>query len=151
MGQVGQLPVLPPEAHGQHVAAADPLARRRRLRRPRPPAPEQHPEWAVLPVFVVGNFLSLRGRHPSPLLLRELVGNPFDPAEVDPTWLAWKGGMVLELAQDIYDQRAFNGLLVLADALEDAGCADARLLEHLRAPAGHYLGCWALDAILCRE
>jgi len=36
---------------------------------------------------------------------------------------------------------------VLADALEDAGCADADLLEHLRSPGPDVRGCWALDLV----
>src|SRR5262245_57779436 len=39
-------------------------------------------------------------------------------------------------------------LLVLADALEEAGCADADLPGHLRGPGPHVRGCWALDLIL---
>jgi hypothetical protein len=42
-------------------------------------------------------------------------------------------------------------LAVLADALEEAGCADAGLLGHLRSRGPHVRGCWALDLILGRE
>ena len=42
-------------------------------------------------------------------------------------------------------------LPVLADALMDAGCTSQRLLEHFQIPQGHFLGCWALDAVLGRE
>ncbi len=38
------------------------------------------------------------------------------------------------LAAAIYDASDFARLPVLADALEDAGCADAELLGHLRGP-----------------
>jgi hypothetical protein len=38
-------------------------------------------------------------------------------------------------------------LAVLADALEEAGCADALLLAHLRSPGPHVRGCFALDAV----
>jgi hypothetical protein len=38
---------------------------------------------------------------------------------------------------------------VLADALEEAGCADGDLLGHLRQQgAVHVRGCWAVDALL---
>jgi len=40
---------------------------------------------------------------------------------------------------------------VLADALEEAGCAETALLDHLRAPGPHVRGCWALDHILGRS
>ncbi len=39
-------------------------------------------------------------------------------------------------------------LAVLSDCLEDAGCDDAAILEHLRSPAPHVRGCYVLDAIL---
>jgi hypothetical protein len=42
-------------------------------------------------------------------------------------------------------------LAVLADALEDAGCADADLLGHLRGPGPHIRGCWAVDLLLGKE
>jgi hypothetical protein len=40
---------------------------------------------------------------------------------------------------------------VLADLLEEAGCADAGLLGHLRGPGPHVLGCHALDLILAKD
>jgi hypothetical protein len=81
-------------------------------------------------------------------LLRDVFGNPFRPAAVAPTWLAWHGETVPKLAQSVYDERAFERLPILADALEEAGCADAALLGHLRSPGPHARGCWALDLLL---
>jgi hypothetical protein len=81
-------------------------------------------------------------------LLREIVGDPFRPVRIDPAWRAWDGGCVPGLARTIYQERAFDRLPVLADALEEAGCADAGLLDHFRGPGPHVLGCWALDAVL---
>jgi hypothetical protein len=86
------------------------------------------------------------------LLLRDVFGNPFrPPPAIDPAWLAWNGGTVRKLAEAIYDDRSFDRLPVQADALEDAGCADAELLGHLRGPGPHVRGCWALDLILGKE
>jgi hypothetical protein len=42
-------------------------------------------------------------------------------------------------------------LAILADALEEAGCQDNDLLQHLRSPGPHVLGCWALDLILRKD
>ncbi len=42
----------------------------------------------------------------------------------------------------------FDELPVLADALEEAGCTGAEILEHLRSPGRHARGCWALDLLL---
>jgi hypothetical protein len=52
------------------------------------------------------------------------------PAE--PAWLAWNNGTVRQLAQRIRATGETVLLPVLADALEDAGCADAALLDHCR-------------------
>lgn len=85
-------------------------------------------------------------------LFRDIFTNPFRPLPaIDPTWLAWNGRTVAKLAEDIYDQKRFEDLPILADALEDAGCADAALLEHLRGPGLHVRGCWAIDLLLGRE
>jgi hypothetical protein len=81
-------------------------------------------------------------------LLRDLV-NPFGAASLNPAWLAANDGAVAKLARSVYDERAFERLPVLADALEDAGCADAALLNHCRG-GEHARGCWLLDALLGR-
>jgi hypothetical protein len=81
-------------------------------------------------------------------LIRELFGNPFRSVSVSPRWLEEHGSTALALAQLIYDERAFDRLPILADALEDAGCDNADLLGHLRGPGPHVRGCWALDLIL---
>jgi hypothetical protein len=85
-------------------------------------------------------------------LLREVFGNPFRPVAINPACLTWNGGTIPKLAQAAYDQRAFERLPVLADALEEAGCTDPDLLGHCRRPATeHVRGCWALDFLLGRS
>jgi hypothetical protein len=84
-------------------------------------------------------------------LLREIVGNPFRPVAIDPEWLTWDGGTVPDLARAIDHERAFDRMPILADALEEAGCTDAAILDHCRGPGPHVKGCWALDAILGRD
>jgi hypothetical protein len=76
------------------------------------------------------------------------VFNPFRPLAVQTSWLAWAGGTGFKLARVIYEERAFDRLPILADALEDAGCDNADILGHLRGPGPHVRGCWALDLIL---
>ncbi len=66
----------------------------------------------------------------------------------DPAWQAWNDGTVRKLAQLIYDDRAFDRLPLLADALEDAGCTDATILSHCREPGEHVKGCWVVDLLL---
>jgi hypothetical protein len=84
--------------------------------------------------------------------------------QVSPAILAWSDGVVVKLAQTIYAERAFERMPILGDALEDAGCTDQAILEHLRgpekwgdleklrehlhSPGAHVRGCWVLELIL---
>ena len=81
-------------------------------------------------------------------LVHDIFGNPFRPATIDPKWLAWNDGTVPKLAQTIYDDRRFDLLPILADALEEAGCDDAGILAHCRGTGPHARGCWVVDLIL---
>jgi hypothetical protein len=88
--------------------------------------------------------------------VRELPQLRLDVAPtVDPGWLAWQNGTVPGLAGNALgdavspsDILCPTRLVLVADALEDAGCADAELLGHLREPGPHVRGCWALDLVL---
>jgi hypothetical protein len=59
--------------------------------------------------------------------------------------------MVVKLAESIYDERAFDRMPILADALEEAGCANADILAHCRQPGEHVRDCWAVDLLLGKE
>ena len=108
------------------------------------------------------------------MLLREQFGNPFRkarwvssrlrgridtwPRDTRPAdlllvheWLTWEAGMVTGLARAIDEERAWDRMPILADALEDAGCDESALLDHLRRGDGHARGCWVLDLLLGRE
>jgi hypothetical protein len=74
-----------------------------------------------------------------------IFGNPFRPGAVDPAWLT---STVVELAHGIYAERAFDRLPILADALQDAGCENADVLDHCRGPGPHARGCWVVDLVL---
>jgi hypothetical protein len=80
-------------------------------------------------------------------LLRDVFGNPFRPVTVPASVLSWNDRAVPKLAQSVYQERAFDRLPVLADALEDAGCADADVLGHCRRPGEHVRGCWVVDLL----
>ncbi len=82
--------------------------------------------------------------------LRDLVGNPFRLPVLEPAWLTWNDGTVVKLAQAIYDEGAFDRLPILADALEEAGCNEPRILAHCRDAAAHVRGCWVVDLILAK-
>jgi hypothetical protein len=84
--------------------------------------------------------------------LRDIVANPFGPpAVVTPGWLAWNEGTIRGIAQGIYDDRAFDRMPVLADALEDAGGDGEAILRHCRQEREHIRGCWVLDLWLQKE
>jgi hypothetical protein len=83
-------------------------------------------------------------------LLRDIFGNPFRFPRIDAAVLGWNGGTLVKLAQTIYGDRAFDRLPILADALEEAGCDNANILNHCRSEGPHVRGCWVLDAILVK-
>jgi hypothetical protein len=88
-------------------------------------------------------------------LLREIIGNAFRPASINPDWLT---PTVTGLAAAAYEERDLPSghldagrLGVLADALEDAGCDDTEILDHCRGQGPHVRGCWVVDLLLGKE
>ncbi|HWG41472.1 MAG TPA: hypothetical protein VN688_01715 [Gemmataceae bacterium] len=81
-------------------------------------------------------------------ILRDMFDNPFRTISVNSLWLGWNDNTVPRLAQAIYEQRAFDRLPILADALEEAGCTNADILNHCRQPGEHVRGCWVVDLML---
>jgi hypothetical protein len=84
-----------------------------------------------------------------------IVGNPFRPVSLNRSRLT---ATVVALARGAYDDCTLpagtldcDRLAVLADALEDAGCSEPSLLDHLRGPGPHVRGCWAVDLLLGKE
>jgi hypothetical protein len=126
---------------------------------------KQHEPWQVadwvaatarsLVAHTAGDASDTHERKAHSSWLRDLFGNPFRPVAFDPAWLT---AAVLSLAQAAYEERTLPAgtleherLAVLADALEDAGCASADLLGHLRSEGPHVRGCRALDLCLGRS
>lgn len=107
-------------------------------------------------------------------LLRDIFGNPYRPFcncggvgyfdivrgendhdQVDCTactelgkWTTWNDSIVLKISQSIYDNRTFEEMPILADALEEAGCTNKDILNHCRDNTIHAKGCHVLDLIL---
>ncbi len=77
--------------------------------------------------------------------LRDIFGNPFRPVAFA---LGWRTASAVALADAMYQSRDFGPMPVLADALEDAGCADADILAHCRGDGPHVRGCWVVDLVL---
>jgi len=87
-------------------------------------------------------------------LLRSIIGNPFRPIQIIPAeepniweaipilvkaateknyfFMGWVNDTVRNIAQNIYEKRDWEGLPILADALEDQGCCNEDMLRHLR-------------------
>jgi hypothetical protein len=82
------------------------------------------------------------------VLLRDIFGNPFRPVAFSPEW---RTDTVVSLARQMYDSRDFSAMPILADALQDAGCDSADILDHCRGPAPHVRGCWVVDLVLGKE
>jgi len=81
-------------------------------------------------------------------MLRDIFGNPFRPVAFDPRW---QTADVLALARGIYEDRAFDRMTLLADALMDAGCDHDDILGHCRGDGPHGRGCWVVDLVLGKE
>jgi hypothetical protein len=78
-------------------------------------------------------------------LVRDIFGNPFRPIVAGAISLP---PQAVQLAQAIYQSRAFERMAHLADVLEDLAWSDAALLAHCREFGPHTRGCWVLDLIL---
>jgi hypothetical protein len=99
----------------------------------------------------LGIIATLRGKGNVPpeeqiALLRDIFGNPFRPAVPEPAWLT---SDVRTLARGIYDEKAYDRMPILADALQDAGCNNEEVLAHCRdSKQVHVRGCWVVDALV---
>lgn len=77
--------------------------------------------------------------------LNDIFGNPFRPVTIDPRW---QSSTVIDLATVIYEERSFNLMPILADALMDAGCDSEEIIAHCRSEGPHVRGCWVVDLLL---
>jgi hypothetical protein len=67
---------------------------------------------------------------------------------IESAWLVWQEGLVPRLARGIVEEGVFDGLPILGDALEEAGCDNAVILEHCRSGGPHTRGSWLVDLIV---
>ncbi len=81
-------------------------------------------------------------------LVHDIFGNPFRPVAFDPRW---RSSNSVEIARTIYEDRAFDRMPILADALMDAGCEEPRVINHCQGPGPHVRGCWVVDLVLGKE
>jgi hypothetical protein len=109
--------------------------------------------WAVAAIREnAGDVVAEREKIAQCSILRDILGNPFrPPPAIDPSWTTWNDGTVVELAQAVYQEKVFDRLPILADALEAAGCTNEEILAHCRGPGPHVRGCWVVDLILGKQ
>ena len=81
-------------------------------------------------------------------LLRDIVRNPFRLRAFAPSW---RTDTVSPSPAQMYESRDFSAMPILADALQDAGCDSADVLDHCRGPGPHVRGCWVVDLVLGNE
>ncbi len=80
--------------------------------------------------------------------LRDIFGNPFRPVPFSPSW---RTSTAVALAAQMYESREFSAMPILGDALQDAGCDSADVLDHCRGEGPHVRGCWVVDLVLGKE
>jgi len=80
------------------------------------------------------------------ILLKEIF---FHPHKSIPTLQKeWINKTTKCVANYIYNNQSFEDMPILGDALEEAGCNNADILNHCRTDNEHVKGCWVLDSIL---
>jgi hypothetical protein len=127
------------DAESAHTAVLCALGRRHAGPAPLGASSPDHPWHAAFHAGMAGGGAVMAD------LLRCVVGNPFRPAALSDTW---RTASVLGLAEAIYADRAFDRLPILSDALEEAGCDNAGVLQHCREDTTHARGCWVVEMIL---
>jgi hypothetical protein len=117
-------------------------------------APAWAAEWSLDPrrvVVAAQRALGTTEGKAQADLIRCIVGNPCRIVTLNPSWVLWNDGTVAQIAQGIYEDRAFDRLPILADALEDAGCHEADILSHCRQAKEHVRGCWVVDLVRAKK
>jgi hypothetical protein len=105
--------------------------------------------WVIGQASGSAHFYSVRREEEAQAdLFREIAAHLVRPVAIDPFVRAWNDGTVVKLAESIYEERTFNQMPILGDALEEAGCLSTEILHHCRHGGDHVRGCWALDSIL---
>jgi hypothetical protein len=78
-------------------------------------------------------------------LIRDIFGNPFCPVPLGPDKLDPR---IKAVVQSMYDNRNFQEMPQLADALVDSGCTSTDILSHCRSEGPHVRGRWVVDLLL---
>jgi hypothetical protein len=103
--------------------------------------------------YAAGCAAVCHARETQCLIVHSVLGTPYKKGQRLPPDLLTPD--VLSLAQRIFDAGInedgtlveAQGLPVMADALDEAGCREDLLLEHLRTQGPHYQGAWSFELI----
>lgn len=102
---------------------------------------------AVLPLYAREMRWGLDNQELQSNLIRDIFGNPFRRPRLDRTWLKHQAREAARIAASIYDDRSFDELPILADALMDAECPSEEMIAHCQSPGVHGRGCWVVDLL----
>lgn len=119
----------------------------------------------------VNRRMDIVSHHHQAMILRDIFGNPWRPwgnpwrkelisvltanvplgTRLFPhACFSWNDRALERMAQEIYDNRSFENMGILHDALIDSGCDDEDILGHCLEPY-HTKGCWVLDLLMGRS
>ncbi len=84
-------------------------------------------------------------------LYSDIIGPPF--GKPDGVGEAHQSRHVREVVTGLDRTRDIDpvGMLALSDALEEAGCTDAEMLQHCRGGGQHHRGCWVVEELSGRS
>jgi hypothetical protein len=79
---------------------------------------------------------------------RSACGGPHRRVVLSPEW---RTDTTVALARQMHNSGDFSAMPILADALQDAGCDNADILDHCRGTDPHVRGCWVVDLVLGKK
>jgi hypothetical protein len=84
-------------------------------------------------------------------IIRDMVANPFAKTTLQVNYITPQiKGLAIGASQaNEYGQLDNHRVAIIADALEDNGCTEEALLNHLRT-GNHWHGCYAIDLLLSK-
>lgn len=84
--------------------------------------------------------------------VRTIINNAtydgFISPQYNPQWFTWNDNTPIKIAKHIYDNKSFERMDILSDALEEAGCDNKDILDYCRKDTIRFRGDWLLDLIM---
>ena len=68
-----------------------------------------------------------------------------------PPTVATRSDFTVAIARQMYEDRDFSAMPILADALRDVGCDNEDVLAHCCESNLHVRGCWVVDLLLAKK